>query len=494
MNPELSQTSLQKLSALSKEKTIRGELFPKVGILAVLRDDSLEWVEYLSNLPASLANIIEEIAIFGDFTNSNFSQLSHKISSISSWRNKLLAFQSGRSLGWGGNQKVGFGYFIEKGMDQVLVIQSCSPAAWNSLIDCLFESIINKQPVVFGVPNKSFFSSRLINFFLGLKLRYSQFSNRLFSTSLLKKIPFEVNSENEFFDLEILIQSRMMGVSIRELTSSVCNSTNNYNLNVFSSLLRVLRYRLHQVGIVFDKRYLAKGSVLYTFKSSPFSSHGQILNLVKEHSEVLDIGCGTGLLSKRLAEKNVRSMGIDYEIKENVWGGFDTYIQDDLEKAGKLPRERQFDYILLADVLEHLRAPDELLRKVRPLLKKEGKLIASTGNVALWYMRLSLLLGRFNYGKKGILDETHVKLYTRYSFLQLLNQSGFQVETVLPTSLPFEVVFQSTGRSQVLRAVEAIYYRIACACAWPSLFAYQFVVQASSTTFEISRVESKIPT
>ena len=112
----------------------------------------------------------------------------------------------------------------------------------------------------------------------------------------------------------------------------------------------------------------------------------------------------------------------------------------------------------------------------------EGRLIISTGNVALWFYRLSLLAGRFEYGARGVLDETHVHLFTRATFRREVEKAGFHVLRERVTALPFEVVFESTGRSRLVRSIAAIYHTLAR--LWPTMFAYQMILEAEITTLD----------
>ena len=72
-----------------------------------------------------------------------------------------------------------------------------------------------------------------------------------------------------------------------------------------------------------------------------------------------------------------------------------------------------FDVVLCGDLIEHLRAPERFLARVRPLLRDGGRLVLTTPNVANWTMRLGLLAGRWRYTERGILDRTHPHLFTR---------------------------------------------------------------------------------
>jgi len=102
--------------------------------------------------------------------------------------------------------------------------------------------------------------------------------------------------------------------------------------------------------------------------------------------------------------------------------------------------------------------------------------------VALWFYRLSLLVGRFEYGPRGVLDETHVRLFTGPSFRREVERAGFHIVRERVTALPFEVVFESTGRSRLVRTLADAYHAIAR--LWPSLFAYQYVLEAEIATLD----------
>ena len=91
----------------------------------------------------------------------------------------------------------------------------------------------------------------------------------------------------------------------------------------------------------------------------------------------------------------------------------------------------------------------------------------SIPNVANWAMRLGLLAGHFDYTDRGLLDRTHLRFYTRRSLIQMLAQAGFEV-TRLVATVPVPALRQ--------QAPARLAHRVGN--AWPSLFAYTFVVTA----------------
>ena len=100
--------------------------------------------------------------------------------------------------------------------------------------------------------------------------------------------------------------------------------------------------------------------------------------------------------------------GCDIE-RGALTGAFDNFFLADLNKGiPEIPGKR-FDYILALDVIEHLAAPEDFLDQLRALAARTGaQVILTTGNIGFIVMRISLLLGRFEYGKRGILDITHM--------------------------------------------------------------------------------------
>jgi hypothetical protein len=91
----------------------------------------------------------------------------------------------------------------------------------------------------------------------------------------------------------------------------------------------------------------------------------------------------------------------------------------------------QFDAIIFADVLEHLRDPGEVLRKTVKLLSNEGAIVASIPNIAHSSMRLGLLNGEFRYRPYGLLDDTHLRFFTRDTIEELFDKAGLKITTWL---------------------------------------------------------------
>ena len=204
----------------------------------------------------------------------------------------------------------------------------------------------------------------------------------------------------------------------------------------------------------------------------PLGGHARLLELVGDGKRVLDVGCSSGYLARPLVERGCTVIGIERDsdaadIARNVC---DEVLVGDVEVMA-LPFENDsFDVILCGDLIEHLREPEQLLLRVRPYLRGGGRLVLSTPNVANWTMRLSLCAGRWRYTERGILDRTHLHLFTRKSLVETLDRAGYRV-----VELDFTVPVPLIGTPAVERVAHAL------GRLRPPLFAYQFVAAAEPT-------------
>jgi SAM-dependent methyltransferase len=218
----------------------------------------------------------------------------------------------------------------------------------------------------------------------------------------------------------------------------------------------------------------------YEFKAFRYSSHYWILKLLeceREPVKILDVGTAGGYLGKILSGRGHTVTGIekDAATAERARGYYGSFHLADIETF-EFPYRREFDYILFADVLEHLRDPAAVLRQCIPALKETGKIIVSVPNVANFIIRLSLLFGKFDYMDRGILDRTHLRFFTLRSLKKMMSEVLCRVLSVIPTPLPVQIVFPFTQSSFFAPVHEALY---ALTRSWKTSFAYQFVIVAA---------------
>ena len=202
----------------------------------------------------------------------------------------------------------------------------------------------------------------------------------------------------------------------------------------------------------------------------PHGGHTKLLGLVGEGKHVLDSGCSSGYLARPLVQRRCTVVGIEQDpvAAERARKVCVEVFVGDAEEM-ELPFEpASFDVLLCGDLVEHLRDPERFLTRIRPFLRPDGRLVLTTPNVANWANRLGLLIGRWRYTDRGILDRTHLHLFTRATLVETLDRAGYRV-----VELDHTVPVPGIGTAAVERAAHAV------SRLRPSLFAYQFVVSAA---------------
>jgi 2-polyprenyl-3-methyl-5-hydroxy-6-metoxy-1,4-benzoquinol methylase len=212
------------------------------------------------------------------------------------------------------------------------------------------------------------------------------------------------------------------------------------------------------------------GAAYVPLNARPYGGHERLLALAGSPKQVLDVGCSSGYLARRLAERGATVVGIDNDEQaaEEARAVCEQVLVGDVESMELPFPQHSFDVVLCGDVVEHLRDPEAFLVRVRPLLRTGGKLVLTTPNVANWAMRLGLLAGRWRYTDRGILDRTHTHFFTKKTLEQTLERAGYRI-----VAFDVTVPVPGIGAPAVERAAHAF------ARVRPSLFAYQFVVAAT---------------
>lgn len=157
-----------------------------------------------------------------------------------------------------------------------------------------------------------------------------------------------------------------------------------------------------------------------------------IIEQIKPNTQILEFGPATGRMTKYLKQVlhcDIYIVEIDAEAFELASQFATDGILGDIEKYEWFDayRDLKFDYILFADVLEHLINPREVLAKVKDLLAEGGSIITSIPNIAHNSVILDLISNKFSYSKTGIMDSTHLRFFTYYTLQQLFDDCDLTI-------------------------------------------------------------------
>lgn len=219
---------------------------------------------------------------------------------------------------------------------------------------------------------------------------------------------------------------------------------------------------------------------VYTYKGDLYSSHHIIPELVRRLSppgRVLDVGCDVGFAARDLVSSGFQVCGIDQNAAtlEKAGRYYQQIILADVENEPP-NLDGPFDVIIFADILEHLTDPAAAFKRFSKLLAPGGLIVVSVPNVAHWHMRLHLLLGRFDYGQRGILDRTHLRFFTQRTARRFLEEAGYRIEAIESTPLPLPLIWSWTAPGRPLSLLHTVNFLLTR--RWKSLFAYQFIFAA----------------
>lgn len=212
----------------------------------------------------------------------------------------------------------------------------------------------------------------------------------------------------------------------------------------------------------------------YIEKSDPWSSHSIIQNWLlgsPPGTKVLDIGTATGMLGRKFSESGFILKGLEPIRKwaELARPFYNEILCSTLEQAPDGFISGQ-DVVVFGDVLEHTSNPELILKRLVKLQKPETQYMISVPNIANIWIRINLLFGKFNYTDNGILDKTHLRFFTKSTFLELLNYSGLMPMEMKYTPIPLtrlSLFFQNNWFGRLVHRGLAILTRLL-----PELFAY----------------------
>ncbi|MCC6952759.1 MAG: glycosyltransferase [Deltaproteobacteria bacterium] len=411
----------------------------------------------------------------------------------------ITLLKNPKNLGYGGNQKLGYRYAIDNKFDYVVLLHGDGQYAPEELPKLLAPLLNDQADAVFGsrmltsfgalkggMPMYKFIGNRILttlqNWLVGTRLSEWHSGYRLYSCAALKRIPFESNSNNFDFDTDIIVQLHDARMRIAELPiptyygDEICHVNGvSYGLKI---LLSCFMYRIQRLSIFYNPKFdTGQANEQYEVKFDFVSSHSLALNAVQQQDELLILGCGPlETVTPYFAKTNGAVSVIDQYVGDDLRHRSKQALAVDLDQFrlsdGAVAGE--FSKVLALDIVEHLKSPEAFLEDIRNApATRESLLVLTTPNIAFCLIRASLLLGAFNYGKRGILDRTHTRLFTFRSLRRLFEQSGYQVEKMRGIPVPFPLAVGRNVLGEFLLSLNELAIKIL-----PTVFSYQIYVEA----------------
>jgi glycosyltransferase involved in cell wall biosynthesis/ubiquinone/menaquinone biosynthesis C-methylase UbiE len=467
---------------------------PKIGIVVVAYNAASTLAATLDRIPAELLPRIAEIIISDDASHDEtFDHAKRWSAQAQSTRTTVVRHT--KNLGYGGNQKAAYRLAIEHGLDIIVLLHGDGQYAPERLPEMVAPFAVGSPAAVFGsrmmdrgaakaggMPLYKRLGNRILTRFenkvLGTSLTEFHSGYRAYDAKVLAQIPFEANSDGFDFDTQIIAQLVHFGAEIVEVPIPTYYGDEICYVNGMQYARDVVRdvvqFKLATKG--FGTHDWVAPDDEYDFKEGDGSSHAVMLRMLESlpPSRILDVGCSGGLFAERARTVGHRVTGVDYLEIPGVRDRTDEFYVADLEKG--LPDDvgGPYDVVIAGDIIEHLSRPDQLLRQLRDVLRPGGQVLLSVPNFGHWYPRLRVLTGSFGYDRRGILDNTHLRFFTRSTLRRTVRAAGFDVVDEVSTGLPLGVV-TSPDPSLALRIVRRV--DDALVRARPTLFGYQHILR-----------------
>jgi glycosyltransferase involved in cell wall biosynthesis/2-polyprenyl-3-methyl-5-hydroxy-6-metoxy-1,4-benzoquinol methylase len=471
---------------------------PRALVLIVAYNAETTICQVVRRIPAELSETYDiEILIIDDASQDSTFALSHRASKAGQSPFPIRVLFNPENQGYGGNQKIGYQYAIEKGYDFVALLHGngqYAPECLPMLLEPLRKGeaaaafgsrmLTPKGALHGGMPLYKLVGNKILTWIENklLHAHLSEFHSgyRVYSIRALEAIPFERNSNGFSFDTEIIIQLLIAGRPIVELPIPTYYGDEIRHINGIKYAAHVagaaLKARLQELSLFYDRRFDCAPPETYspyTLKLGYTSPHTLARDRIRAGCKVLDLGCAGGYMGRVLkTQKGCFVSGVDVTAVPE--GCLDEFRFHDLNVGVPPIRADRYDSVLMLDVIEHLKAPEAFLEQLRHALGPNPSIevLISTGNVGCFITRAMLLLGQFNYGKRGILDHTHTRLFTFASLRRALVQAGFEILETKGVPTPFPLAIGENAVSRALVAANRLLIRLS-----RGLFAYQIFMR-----------------
>jgi SAM-dependent methyltransferase len=161
----------------------------------------------------------------------------------------------------------------------------------------------------------------------------------------------------------------------------------------------------------------------------------KLLNAIPNNSiKILELGCANGKLGRRYKEINKNTYWVGIDINKKAISEASKFLDEvheinidtsELENIGN-----DFDVIVIGDLLEHLKSPENLLDKIYDLSLPTASVVCCIPNTSHISIVERLISGDFSYDEMGLLDKTHTRLFSASSAIKTFLNSGWLPDIV----------------------------------------------------------------
>ena len=466
----------------------------RIGILVVAYNAASTLRQTLDRIPPTFRERLDHVLVCDDASVDQTYEIGVEYKSGSPL--PLTVIKHVENLRYGGNQKFGYRWAIEEGLDIVVLLHGDGQYAPEVMEDIVSPLLHGEADVVMGsrmmqrgsalkggMPLYKYVGNRILtrfqNALTGAELTEWHSGYRAYRTDALRDVPFAAYSNDFDFDTEIILGMLSAGKTIVEVPIPTYYGDEICYVNGMSYArdvaIDVVRHRAQQMG--FGRGASGVDTEAYEVKHSPHSSHGQLLSWLTSFSasKVLDVGCSDGVFGGLIRSMGHHVVGVDLVKHEGIGERIDEFVEADLNQGLPHGVGTGYDVVVAGDVLEHVINPDALLADLTWRLTDGGSILVSVPNFGHWYPRLRTASGNFDYDLRGPLDRGHVRFFTRRSVERLIADAGLRVVERRTVGSPLDVLERGgnpvVGRiARYASAIDRVAVR-----GWPTLFGYQFL-------------------
>jgi glycosyltransferase involved in cell wall biosynthesis len=465
----------------------------RVGVLVVAYNASSTLAETLSRLPEDFVESVDHVLVCDDASADDTYEIGLRFRDSSPFPVTVVRHE--HNLGYGGNQKAGYRWAIDHGLDVVVLLHGDGQYAPEHIQDLVSPLLAGEADAVFGsrmmvkggaraggMPMYKYVGNRILtrvqNGLTGQNLTEWHSGYRAYRVDALTELDLSSYSDGFDFDTEIILglvraEKRIIEVPIPTYYGDEICYVNGvrYARDVTAD---VVRHWAGTRGI--GGGVTSRETDLYPLKTT--GSHGVLLEWLRRHepTRVLDAGCFDGRFAALVRELGHHVTGVDVVKHDGIGERVDAFVEADLNAPLPDSLPGDFGVVVAGDILEHVVEPHLLLADLVAQLRPGGELLVSVPNFGHWYPRARVAVGKFDYDQRGPLDRGHVRFFTRMSIERLLNDAGLKILERRTVGTPIDSVVDRPTDSRGGRLVRAATRTDqALVRAWPRLFGYQFL-------------------